>query len=60
MVYLCHRYSGLCLKEIGSYFGISESAVSQISRRFEQILDKDIKLKLKIEKIKSDLILSNV
>lgn len=43
-VYLCHRYSGLRLKEIGAYFGIGESAVSQSSRRFGMMLEKDKKL----------------
>ena len=30
-LYFCHRYSGLKLKEIGKYFGICESGVSQTS-----------------------------
>jgi DNA-directed RNA polymerase specialized sigma subunit len=28
-LYFCHRYSGLKLKEMGKYFGIGESGVSQ-------------------------------
>ncbi len=32
-IYLCHRYSGQKLKDIGIHFGIDESAVSQASRR---------------------------
>lgn len=57
MLYLCHRYSGLALREIGRYFGIGESAVSQSSRRFQQALDKDTKLKREIEQIGRSLIL---
>ncbi len=50
-IYLCHRYSGLRLREIGSYFGIGESAVSQSSRRFGLMLEKDKKLNNKIKDI---------
>ena len=50
-IYLCHRYSGLRLREIGSYFGIGESAVSQSSRRFGLVLEKDKKLNNKIKDI---------
>ncbi|MEK6656454.1 MAG: transposase [Nitrospirota bacterium] len=50
-IYLSHRYSGRWLREIGEYFGIGESAVSQESRRFRLILDKDKKLNKKVEDI---------
>jgi len=60
MLYLCHRYSGLALSEIGGYFGIGESAVSQSSRRFQEALSKDTKLKRKIEQIKKCLGLRSV
>lgn len=50
-IYLCHRYSGAGLKEIGERFGIKESAVSQASRRFEQLLERDKELQKRIEKI---------
>ena len=32
-LYFCHRYTGLKLREIGKRFGISESGVTQASRR---------------------------
>jgi putative transposase len=32
-LYFCHRFTGLKLKEIGAWFGISESGVTQASRR---------------------------
>jgi len=57
MLYLCHRYSGMRLKEIGDYFGIGESAVAQSSYRFQLMLDKDTNLKRKIEQIRKNLIL---
>jgi len=50
-MYLCQRYTGEKLKVIGKHFGISESGVSQASRRIFQKSDKDKKLKKKIEKI---------
>ena len=50
-IYLCHRYSGLGLREIGSYFGIGESAVSQSSRRFGMMLEKNKKLNNRMKDI---------
>ena len=32
-LYLCHRYTGLKLKEIGAAYGVGESAVTQASGR---------------------------
>src|SRR4030067_3821088 len=54
-IYLCHRYSGRTLREIGGYFSIGESAVSQTSKRFNILLDKNKKLNKKIEDIFSRL-----
>jgi len=59
-MYLCQRYTGEKLKAIGKYFGISESGVSQASRRISQKSDKDKKLKKKIEKIEKKLKLSRM
>ena len=50
-IYLCHRYSGLGLRVIGGYFGIGESAVSQSSRRFGMVLEKDKKLNNRMKDI---------
>ncbi|MFZ5569185.1 MAG: REP-associated tyrosine transposase [Thermodesulfobacteriota bacterium] len=56
-LYVSHRYSGKPLREIGSHFGIGESAVSQASRRLgRQILeDKGLfqEIEIIVEKIKS-------
>jgi REP element-mobilizing transposase RayT len=54
-LYLCHRYSRRTLKEIGNYFGIGESAVSQASHRFKLTLDNDRKLRKKINSISKRL-----
>ncbi len=50
-LYLCQRYTGEKLKDIGGHFGIGESGVSQASRRIADKIRKDKKLKRKIEKI---------
>ncbi|MDP3297213.1 MAG: transposase [Thermodesulfovibrionia bacterium] len=59
-IYLCHKYSGRTLKEIGDHFNIGESSVSQTSRRFNIVLDKDKKLRRKMKYICSRLMLCNV
>ena len=59
-IYLCHRYSGLRLREIGDYFGISESGVTQASKRFWVEVENDKKLHHKIEIIRTKLGLSDV
>jgi putative transposase len=47
-MYLCQRYSGKKLKEIGVHFGIGESGVSQSCRRVAEKIERDKKLKRKI------------
>ena len=54
-IYLCHRYSGAKLREIGERFGVKDSAVSQSSRRFEIGLGKDKELKKTVEKLVKSL-----
>ena len=54
-IYLCHKYSGAGLKEIGEVFGIKESAVSQASRRFAQVLERDKELQVQIKKVRKAL-----
>lgn len=60
IIYLCHKYSGASLKDIGRIFGIGESGASQASRRFAMKLAKDSKLKRKIEKIERAINVSRV
>ena len=59
-LYFCHRYSGKKLREIGTYFGIGESGVSQSSRRVSLKISADIKLRKQILQIESRLELSRV
>lgn len=60
VIYLSHRFGGRTLKEIGDYFNIGESAVSQTSKRFGLLLNKDKGLRKKIEHIREKLRLCNV
>jgi putative transposase len=59
-IYLSHRFSGVRLKEIGKLFGISESGVSQASRRFETMLATDRRLRKRVRKLQKLLGLSFV
>ncbi len=59
-LYLSHRYSGRTLKEIGRYFGTSESGVSQSSRRFSKELEVNKKLSKKVNSICKSISLCNV
>ena len=44
-MYLCRRYTGERLKDIGLHFGIGESGVSQAGRRVAQKIENDKQLK---------------
>jgi REP element-mobilizing transposase RayT len=59
-IYLCHRYSGAKLKEIGDRFGVKESAVSQSSKRFEVEQGKAKKLQVLVTDLVKRLNLCNV
>jgi hypothetical protein len=50
-LYLSHRLSGLGLEEIGKFFGIGPSGVSQNARRVEMALKEDEELANEIEKV---------
>ena len=47
-MYLCQKYTGEKLKDIGIHFGISESGVSQAGRRVCSWMEKDKKLRREI------------
>ena len=49
-LYLCHKYTGATLKEIGQQYGISESGVSQASRRMAIKIGQDNRLKKQMKK----------
>ena len=59
-IYLCHRYSGAKLKEIGGLFLLLDSGVTQASRRFEAVMNGDVQLEKKIEEARRMLDLSIV
>ena len=59
-LYFCHRYSGRKLKEIGAYFDIGESGVSQSSRRVSLKISADKKLREQIQQLEGRLELSRV
>jgi hypothetical protein len=59
-LYLCLRYNGMKLKDIGNYFNISESAVSEASKRFDILLKKKKTLRKNIETARKKLNLWNV
>ena len=54
-IYLCHRFSGAKLKEIGTIFRLSESGVTQASRRFEDEMAEDHSLREKILEVRKSL-----
>jgi chromosomal replication initiation ATPase DnaA len=57
-IYLCHRYSGSKLKEIGKLFHLTESGVTRASKRFDEAMERDKALKEKMGKIRGKLKLS--
>ena len=59
-IFLSQRYTGKKLKDIGIHFGIGETGVSQVSKRFTDKIKKDEKLKNKIDKIARKLDLSRM
>lgn len=54
-IFLCHKYSGIRLREIGAHFNLRDTAISETSRRFVRKLDADGELREKLEKIKGKL-----
>ncbi len=44
-IYLSYQHSGLNLREIGEYFGMQRSAISQLSRRFAETIKGDKELR---------------
>jgi len=59
-MYLCQKYTGKKLKEIGLQFGIGESGVSQSCRRVAQKIEKDKKLKKKIDRLEQQIYMSRM
>jgi hypothetical protein len=59
-MYLCQRNTGKKLKDIGLHFGIGESGVSQACKRVAHRIEKDKKLKKKIERLEKQINLSRM
>ncbi len=59
-LYICHRFSGKKLRDIGKHFGISESGVTQAGRRIKMKAEKENSVKRNIKSIEKKLTLSNV
>lgn len=59
-LFLCHRHSGMKLREIGERFNVGESAVTQASRRIQIKIKNDKKLDKLVLKLIKKLSLSNV
>ncbi len=51
-IYLCQKLSGKTLREIGAYFGLGESGVSQACRRYEVTLDQDPSLRKRLTSLR--------
>ena len=51
-LYLCHRYSGEKLRDIGNMFNVRESAVSEASRLFAEKLAKDEELAGQVARVR--------
>lgn len=54
-VHLCHRYSGLKLREIGTLFGIKDSGVSQASKRLEAEMERDDEVRKTVGMLRQEL-----
>ena len=54
-IHLSHRYSGIGLGEIGKYFGMKGSAVSQSSRRIKKDIEDHKGIKRMLDAIKKEL-----
>lgn len=54
-IYCCQQFSGAKLRDIGAYFGISDAAVSQASRRLTLKCEKDQELKKVVRRLEEEL-----
>ena len=54
-IYLCWRYSGAKLKEIGALYGISESGVNRACFRFENMMEGEKDLRERLQRLTGKL-----
>lgn len=56
-MYLCHKYSGKKLREIGELFGVGETAIAEARRLLSRKMKTDKQLCGEVEKVKGVLII---
>jgi REP-associated tyrosine transposase len=54
-MYLCHKYSGKKLRDIGNLFGVGETAIAEARRLLTRKLEVDKQLCGEVEKVKANL-----
>lgn len=54
-IHICHKYSGVGLREIGSLFDVGETAIVEASRRFSLKMGEDKRLKEMVKRVKGEL-----
>jgi len=54
-IYMCHRYSGEKLKNIGDFFQLTESGVTRASQRFEMKVEGDEGIRKLVAEIRNEL-----
>ena len=54
-LYLCRRYTGPKLKEIGAAYGVGESAVTQASRRVAKEMKQNASLRKSVGMLEREL-----
>lgn len=59
-IYISHQFAGFSLREIGDFYNMKESAVSQTSRRFKELIMKETQYKKLLMQMMKGLNLSNV
>lgn len=57
-IYLSYQRGGLSLREIGEYFGMQRSAISQLSRRFAETIEGSSELKKLLSSIEKEGLLN--
>ena len=57
-IYLVYQHSGLNLREMGEYFGMQRSAISQLSRRFAETIKGNQELRKVLGKIEKEELLN--
>lgn len=54
-MHLCHKYSGVKLRELGALFNVGVSAITEASRLLTRKIEKDKALQDAIKRVKGNL-----